>query len=314
MRPLPAVALRVPRHRRRARPCGDGHVDHSDLRAYDFVLVLDAVEVPGARPGQVFSFAPDDVAPTPPRHGVAARGAFCRRARVCGTVGCPLPGALPGHPGREYVALRVRGRVDPACRRRAAPACPGGGALPARGARARGGGPARIVGPVSGGQRRPRCPRLLGCGTPRWRIPGCRRGFGDAPTCRVRGIRRTRRHGDGTLSRSGLARRRRTRRRGGRVFRRVGRGGKAVPRRCGPSPPTATTGCDARAMWPIASGCRSRRRRGARPLIAVRAMRCASRRTFLLRRRITTATRSSGRVSRSGENRIRGRVRGRFRL
>lgn len=38
----------------------------SDLRAYDFVLVLDAVEVPGARPGQVFSFAPDDVAPTPP--------------------------------------------------------------------------------------------------------------------------------------------------------------------------------------------------------------------------------------------------------
>ncbi len=38
----------------------------SDLRAYDFVLVLDAVDVPDARPGQVFSFAPDDVAPTPP--------------------------------------------------------------------------------------------------------------------------------------------------------------------------------------------------------------------------------------------------------
>ncbi len=38
----------------------------SDLRMYDFVLALDAVDVPDARPGQVFSFAPDDVAPTPP--------------------------------------------------------------------------------------------------------------------------------------------------------------------------------------------------------------------------------------------------------
>lgn len=38
----------------------------NDLRVYDTVLVLDAVEVPDARPGQVFSFAPDDVAPTPP--------------------------------------------------------------------------------------------------------------------------------------------------------------------------------------------------------------------------------------------------------
>ena len=38
----------------------------SDLRAYDFALVLDAVDVPGARPGQVFSFAPGDIAPTPP--------------------------------------------------------------------------------------------------------------------------------------------------------------------------------------------------------------------------------------------------------
>lgn len=38
----------------------------SDLRVYDYVLVLDAVDVPEARPGQVFSFAPTDIAPTPP--------------------------------------------------------------------------------------------------------------------------------------------------------------------------------------------------------------------------------------------------------
>ena len=37
----------------------------SDLRACDFMLVLDAVEVPGARPGQVFSFEPDDTAMSP---------------------------------------------------------------------------------------------------------------------------------------------------------------------------------------------------------------------------------------------------------
>lgn len=38
----------------------------SDLREHDFALVVDAVEVPDALPGQLFSFAPDDVAPTPP--------------------------------------------------------------------------------------------------------------------------------------------------------------------------------------------------------------------------------------------------------
>lgn len=38
----------------------------SDLRHYDFALVADAVEVPGARPGQLFHFDPDDAAPTPP--------------------------------------------------------------------------------------------------------------------------------------------------------------------------------------------------------------------------------------------------------
>lgn len=38
----------------------------SDLRDCDYALVLDAVDVPGARPGQVFSFEPDDAAPTPP--------------------------------------------------------------------------------------------------------------------------------------------------------------------------------------------------------------------------------------------------------
>ena len=32
----------------------------SDLRQYDVALVLDAVEVPGAEPGTLFSFAPDD--------------------------------------------------------------------------------------------------------------------------------------------------------------------------------------------------------------------------------------------------------------
>lgn len=37
----------------------------SDLREADFALVLDAVDVPGAQPGQVFSFEPEDVAPTP---------------------------------------------------------------------------------------------------------------------------------------------------------------------------------------------------------------------------------------------------------
>lgn len=37
----------------------------SDLRECDFALVLDAVEVPGAVPGQLFSFEPQDVAPTP---------------------------------------------------------------------------------------------------------------------------------------------------------------------------------------------------------------------------------------------------------
>ena len=37
----------------------------SDLRAYDYALVLDALEVPGAQPGQLFSFAPEDAAPTP---------------------------------------------------------------------------------------------------------------------------------------------------------------------------------------------------------------------------------------------------------
>ena len=39
----------------------------SDLRACDFMLVLDAVEVPGAQPGQVFSFAPNDAAISPAR-------------------------------------------------------------------------------------------------------------------------------------------------------------------------------------------------------------------------------------------------------
>ena len=37
----------------------------SDLREADFALVLDAVEVPGATPGEIFSFEPTDVAPTP---------------------------------------------------------------------------------------------------------------------------------------------------------------------------------------------------------------------------------------------------------
>lgn len=37
----------------------------NDLRECDHAVVLDAVEVPGACPGQVFSFAPQDVAPTP---------------------------------------------------------------------------------------------------------------------------------------------------------------------------------------------------------------------------------------------------------
>ncbi len=37
----------------------------SDLRDHDLVVVLDAVQVPDARPGQIFSFAPDDIAPTP---------------------------------------------------------------------------------------------------------------------------------------------------------------------------------------------------------------------------------------------------------
>lgn len=37
----------------------------SDLRECDFALVLDAVDVPGAQPGQIFSFEPEDVAPTP---------------------------------------------------------------------------------------------------------------------------------------------------------------------------------------------------------------------------------------------------------
>lgn len=37
----------------------------SDLRECDFALVLDAVEVPGAVSGQLFSFEPQDVAPTP---------------------------------------------------------------------------------------------------------------------------------------------------------------------------------------------------------------------------------------------------------
>ncbi len=38
----------------------------SDLRDHDFMLAIDALEVPGARPGQIFSFAPEDAAPTPP--------------------------------------------------------------------------------------------------------------------------------------------------------------------------------------------------------------------------------------------------------
>lgn len=35
-----------------------------DLREHDYVLVLDTVEVPGAEPGQMFSFAPEDIAVT----------------------------------------------------------------------------------------------------------------------------------------------------------------------------------------------------------------------------------------------------------
>ena len=38
----------------------------SDLRDHDFMLALDAMEVPDARPGQIFSFAPEDAAPTHP--------------------------------------------------------------------------------------------------------------------------------------------------------------------------------------------------------------------------------------------------------
>ena len=38
----------------------------SDLRRFDFALVLDALEVPGAQAGQLFSFEPADAAPTPP--------------------------------------------------------------------------------------------------------------------------------------------------------------------------------------------------------------------------------------------------------
>ncbi len=37
----------------------------SDLRTCDSALVLDAVDVPNAAPGQIFSFEPTDVAPTP---------------------------------------------------------------------------------------------------------------------------------------------------------------------------------------------------------------------------------------------------------
>ncbi len=37
----------------------------SDLRECDFALVLDAIEVPGAVAGELFSFEPQDVAPTP---------------------------------------------------------------------------------------------------------------------------------------------------------------------------------------------------------------------------------------------------------
>lgn len=37
----------------------------SDLRSHDFMLVLDAVDVPEAQPGSLFSFAPTDVACTP---------------------------------------------------------------------------------------------------------------------------------------------------------------------------------------------------------------------------------------------------------
>lgn len=37
----------------------------SDLRSHDFALVIDALEVPDAEPGQLFSFAPQDAAPTP---------------------------------------------------------------------------------------------------------------------------------------------------------------------------------------------------------------------------------------------------------
>ncbi|MBS5449935.1 MAG: hydrogenase maturation protease [Coriobacteriia bacterium] len=38
----------------------------SDLRSYDRALVLDAVEVPGAEPGALFSFAPEDAATSGP--------------------------------------------------------------------------------------------------------------------------------------------------------------------------------------------------------------------------------------------------------
>ncbi len=37
----------------------------SDLRNHEFALVIDALEVPDAEPGQLFSFAPEDAAPTP---------------------------------------------------------------------------------------------------------------------------------------------------------------------------------------------------------------------------------------------------------
>ena len=37
----------------------------SELRDCDYALVLDAVDVPGAQPGQLFSFDPDDAATTP---------------------------------------------------------------------------------------------------------------------------------------------------------------------------------------------------------------------------------------------------------
>ena len=37
----------------------------SDLRSHDFALVIDALEVPDAEPGQLFSFVPQDAAPTP---------------------------------------------------------------------------------------------------------------------------------------------------------------------------------------------------------------------------------------------------------